>query len=194
MSDRSEFIDLMISMCNQGCIITTNDLFYKTYRSELYLPKNMLYIDTENKKYKLHIQNIGSICTIDMKPKYYSSSNNYINIERKWKSNTNPKIIIYESPRDPRHSQNQKSISTLVNYLYTRNLETPSSAQSDLYKKELWNFMYDDCFGTNKYCFGTKQILISVIGKKYLILDITKIIVDRILRIEKWSNLGFYCR
>ena len=189
MTNALEFINLIINICSQGCLIIISDLFYKKFEFELllYLPKNILYINTKNICRKLSIRGIGSNYTIDMKVRYYLSYCNRYSVKKCWAQNIYPNITISESPNHPLHLQNQSIIDKLVHYLYTHNLESPSLAQLDLYKKKLWNFMYDDCF-------STISILCLVLCNEYLVSDVKKIIIGHILTIEKWSNLGFYCR
>ena len=55
-----------------------------------------------------------------------------------------------------------------------------------MYKQKLWYYMYDNCF-------GNIGMLVLALCDEYLVQDIKKLIINSILIVERWNNLGFMC-
>lgn len=188
--NKSKFVETLLSICKQGCIITKiNPELWDDYRKErecisTFFPKQMIPDDSQDSMYSTHsftIKGIGVGDDVriycDIYFKYYYMYWNVTGHSRK-----------YFSTEDP------QSISQLMHYAYTLNIiqspeiitEPHILTQLEMYKKNLWNFMYDKCF-------ITMGLLYLTICDKYLIPDVKKLIINNILMEEKWTHLGFYC-
>lgn len=112
--------------------------------------------------------------------------------------------VFYETPSHVDFIHNQKKIDNMVHYLYSRTDQpnTPNCSKSeykniflnenpalidfDLHKKIIWDIMYE-------FCFKKIGIYYLIICDIYLVSDIRKILINNILRLDKWSNVGFIC-
>lgn len=200
MSEPSNLIKLFINICISGCKITFNNNWPEGLMpiSLLHLPKTLIYLDTINKVFpknnaadrrcKLSVQGINSTHNISFTLYHGFDVFNMISTRfLKAQIDSDINISIYDSIYSREYPQNQKSIDKMVHYLYTKSLEEPSTMQLDSYKKKLWDFMYNECF-------GSVGIFYLILCEKYLVSDVKKLIIDHVLTIDKWSNLGFYCR
>lgn len=182
--------ELLINICSSGCKIVIDDSWPKSTIHKIlsHLPKNMICVDMVKKKHRrtriLSIKKISLNDNIENNLQFYFKYDHKFGIHL-W-TGIDINISMSVLPHSSKYLQNQISINKIVHYLYTERLEEPISTQLDSYKKKLWGFMYDECF-------GTKGILYLLICDKYLISDITKSVIGNILIIEKWNNLGFGC-
>ena len=181
MSELPDKVRILLDICSSGCII---NVFPNSV--EKYFPK---YFLDRHTSYEIYLKAIGKNYDYYYF-KYYGSHNFEYNeffhfIKHRGRS-VYCDIKIYISPKNPMYHKNTENINKLVHYLYTCSTEPPSEKNMHEYKKKLWKLMYTECFGSN-------GIWYLFICDNFLISDIKKNIIDKILCIEKWHNLGFYC-
>lgn len=213
-TNSSELIEILLDICSQGCIISGigctlgyfdgwSERLLKSDIEEVF-PKQMVPVVPDVLPFFIHssiyIKGIGENHEIEIDWRYVPDKHIECYISNIYFSDFSG------SPDFSIHSHLSffdyyDIINKVIHHLYTKKfslkqpdgyilkseLESPSTSQTDNYKKILWNYMYDKCFGT----MGPLYLLIC---NKYLVQDIKKIIINNILITEKWSNLGFYCR
>lgn len=84
-------------------------------------------------------------------------------------------------------------INTLIHNLYCDNLlmqsdniTIPTHEDLNNYRNKLYQYMYKDCF-------GSKITYYIHIFNVYIYPEIKRVILDTMLRIDRWNILGFYC-
>lgn len=183
MSELSNFSKILVDICSHGCKLIVHNIgygrlgaFYMVSELKSYLPKSMVFFDylVDSYESNIMINGIGTNCHANISD--YCNETGYIYLVVKGS-------IINELQWG--NCYNYTCLDTLIHLAYTNGLEKSLIIPID-YKKNLWNFMYDECF-------GKISIMFLILCDKYLISDIKKLIIDLILKIEKWTNLGFYC-
>lgn len=197
----SESINILLDICSKGCIISnikaapigsekyTEILFGSDIK--YFFPKQMIpnklppIIDAV-----ISIKGIGMSHTLSIMLNL--SVDEYINW---YPTILYPNLSIYKDLSDSDYNENidkimyflyTKHISSKINYYRIPKTNSQSASQIENRKKNFWNYMYNGCF-------GKIGVLYLSICNKYLIPDVNKLIINNILTIEKWSNLGFYC-
>lgn len=195
MSEELQIVDILLNICIKGCFfseiiphLAKRSIKLKT-EIEKYFPESMNNIISSidgSTKYKFFLNGIGTKYFITV---YFYFDNICHSMCMKINTQVDSNIVIfpYCSFYGLLTINNNNTINKLIHMLYTGKEEVPTSSQLDVYKRKLWDFMYDKCFGPS---IG---ILYLSICNRYLIPDITKIIIGNILIQEKWNNLGFSC-
>jgi len=176
-----ELFNLLVDLCQAGCHIeihNRNNIFPPDIetRSKSFFPKNLVYVRVEKMyEYNPHCTGI-MIKSLDS----YNRIRVYVGLDTisqsYWMVSRCNTIRMATSPLHHFYEQNQMSIHKLMIQIHSHKLGT---------QLMLRNFMISNCF-------GDKKLLYLRVCNKYLSSDIKRKIIDTLLVVNKWHNLGFY--